>query len=212
MRATLRQAVHDLDAVEGIAITAVSPLARTAAVGPEQDDYLNAVVLGWTTLSPRELLAATSAVEDAHGRIREQRWGPRTLDLDIVAIEGVVSTDPVLELPHPRAHERAFVLVPWAQADPDAVLPGPDGGLVAALAETAPDRAGIRWLALDWFDAPEEPDDAARRRRRSASRTRRPGGAGRRRTRPHRPHRPRRPHRRDPPPSRAHPPGAPGLP
>jgi len=160
VRGTLRQAIHDLDAVDGISITAVSPLARTAAVGPEQEDFLNAVVLGWTTLSPRDLLAATSAVEDAHGRVRDQRWGPRTLDLDIVTIEGVVSTDPVLTLPHPRAHERAFVLVPWAQADPDAVLPGLGGGPVATLAETAPDRAGIRWLALDWFETPEPQSDA----------------------------------------------------
>lgn len=160
VRGTLRRAIHDLDAVEGISITAVSPLARTAAVGPEQEDFLNAVALGWTTLSPRDLLAATSAIEDAHGRVREERWGPRTLDIDIVTIEGVVSADPVLTLPHPRAHERAFVLVPWAQADPDAVLPGLGGGPVAALAETAPDRAGIRWLALDWFEAPEPPADA----------------------------------------------------
>ena len=62
-----------------------------------------------------------------------------------------------LELPHPRAHERAFVLVPWAHVDPDAVLPGLGGGPVAALAETSPDRDGIRWMALDWWDTEARP-------------------------------------------------------
>jgi dihydroneopterin aldolase/2-amino-4-hydroxy-6-hydroxymethyldihydropteridine diphosphokinase len=65
-----------------------------------------------------------------------------------------------LELPHPRAHERAFVLEPWAQVDPQAVLPGLGGGPVAALAATAPDREGIRWLALDWLTAPTPPSAA----------------------------------------------------
>lgn len=161
VRRTLRAAIADLDARPGLRITAVSPLACTAAVGPDQDDYLNAVVIGLTTLSPRELLAATTAVENAHGRVRAERWGPRTLDIDVIAIDGVLSADPLLELPHPRAHERAFVLVPWAHLDPDAEVPGPAGGAVAALAEVAPDRAGVRWLAFDWLDgAPEAPLDA----------------------------------------------------
>jgi dihydroneopterin aldolase/2-amino-4-hydroxy-6-hydroxymethyldihydropteridine diphosphokinase len=159
VRATLRSAIDEIAALDGVTLAAVSPLARTAAVGPEQDDYLNAVVVVRTALSPRELLAATSAIEDAHGRVRGQRWGPRTLDIDIVTIDGVASTDPVLELPHPRARDRAFVLVPWAQAEPAAELPGLGGGAVASLAETAPDRGGIRWLALDWWDgAPAAPD------------------------------------------------------
>lgn len=161
VRATLRDALRALAATDGVRLVAVSPLARTAAVGPEQDDYFNAVVVVRTSLSPRELLAATSAIEDAHGRVREERWGPRTLDIDIVTIDGILSTDPSLELPHPRARDRAFVLVPWAQVDPSAVLPGLGGGTVTALAETAPDRAGIRWLALDWFDPATGADDAA---------------------------------------------------
>lgn len=156
-RATLRAAIDDLRAHPDIRLTGVSPLARTAAVGPDQADYLNVVVTATTTLAPRELHAVTCRVEDAHGRVRDVRWGPRTLDIDVISVDGVLSADPRLELPHPRAHERAFVLVPWAELDPGAVLPGPHGGLVADLAEAAPDRDGIRWLAADWLDATPEP-------------------------------------------------------
>lgn len=151
---TLRDAVSDLAGTRGIEVTDVSPLARTAAVGPEQPDYLNAVVLARTTLSPRDLLRATQAIEHAHGRERAERWGPRTLDVDIVVYGSVLAVTDDLELPHPRAHERAFVLEPWSQVDPEAVLPGLGGGPVAQLAATAPDRGGVRWLALDWLTAP----------------------------------------------------------
>ncbi len=163
---TLRAAVSDLARVPGLEIVDVSPLARTAAVGgPEQPDYLNAVVLARTTLAPRALLRATQAIEQAHGRERVERWGPRTLDIDLIVVGSTLAVTDDLELPHPRAHERAFVLQPWAQLDPDAVLPGLGGGPVAVLAATAPDREGIRWLALDWLTAPvpapqPEPDPA----------------------------------------------------
>ena len=153
--ATLRKAVAELSRTPGLAVVRVSPLARTAAVGgPEQPDYLNAVVLARTTLAPRELLRVCQGVENAHGRERSERWGPRTLDVDIVVYDSVQAVTDDLELPHPRAHQRAFVLQPWAQADPEAVLPGLGGGPVAALAETAPDREGVRWLALDWLTEP----------------------------------------------------------
>ncbi|MCC2307377.1 2-amino-4-hydroxy-6-hydroxymethyldihydropteridine diphosphokinase [Cellulomonas chengniuliangii] len=152
---TLRAAVSDLARVPGLELVDVSPLARTAAVGgPEQPDYLNAVVLARTTLAPRALLRATQAIEQAHGRERAERWGPRTLDIDLIVVGSTLAVTDDLELPHPRAHERAFVLQPWAQLDPDAVLPGLGGGPVAVLAATAPDREGIRWLALDWLTAP----------------------------------------------------------
>jgi dihydroneopterin aldolase / 2-amino-4-hydroxy-6-hydroxymethyldihydropteridine diphosphokinase len=154
---TLRAAVRDLAAVDGLEITALSPLVRTAPVGgPDQPDYLNAVVLGRTTLSPRALLRACQAVEAAHGRERLVHWGPRTVDVDIVLHGSTIGVTDDLELPHPRAHQRAFVLQPWAQVAPDAVLPGLGGGPVAALAETAPDRDGIRWMALDWWRTPED--------------------------------------------------------
>ncbi|MFI2753094.1 2-amino-4-hydroxy-6-hydroxymethyldihydropteridine diphosphokinase [Cellulomonas sp. P22] len=149
---TLRTAVTELAHVRGLEVVDVSPLARTAAVGgPEQPDYLNAVVLARTTLAPRELLHVTQAIEHGHGRERREHWGPRTLDIDIVVYGSTLAVTDDLELPHPRAHSRAFVLQPWAQLDPDAVLPGLGGGPVAALAATAPDRDGIRWLALDWL-------------------------------------------------------------
>lgn len=141
----LRSAVTALCAVEGLALRRVSPVVETDPVGgPEQPDYLNAVVLATTTLGPLELLRACQQVEADHDRARERRWGPRTLDVDVVAYGSTVVDDPVLTLPHPRARERAFVLVPWSLADPDAVLPGPSGGLVADLAEAAADRPGVR--------------------------------------------------------------------
>jgi dihydroneopterin aldolase/2-amino-4-hydroxy-6-hydroxymethyldihydropteridine diphosphokinase len=152
---TLRTAVHDLTQVSGLEVTAVSPLARTAAVGgPDQPDFLNAVVLARTTLAPREVLRACQGIENAHGRERSVHWGPRTLDVDVIVYDSVLAVTDDLELPHPRAHQRAFVLQPWAQADPEAVLPGLGGGPVAVLAETAPDRDGVRWLALDWLTDP----------------------------------------------------------
>ena len=152
---TLRAAVTELGRVDGLEVTAVSPLARTAAVGgPDQPDFLNAVVLARTTLAPRELLRVCQGIENAHGRERHERWGPRTLDVDLVVYGSVLAVTDDLELPHPRAYQRAFVLQPWAQVDPDAVLPGLGGGPVAALAETAPDKDGVRWLALDWLTEP----------------------------------------------------------
>ncbi|MCO7273953.1 2-amino-4-hydroxy-6-hydroxymethyldihydropteridine diphosphokinase [Cellulosimicrobium cellulans] len=159
---TLRDAITDLDRISGLEITEVSPLARTAAVGgPDQPDFLNIVLLARTRLSARDLLHACQAVEHAHGRVRDERWGPRTLDVDLVVYGTLTAVADDLELPHPRAHERAFVLEPWSQIDPDAVLPGLGGGPVAALAATAPDRGGIRWLALDWLtDAAPEPTGA----------------------------------------------------
>jgi dihydroneopterin aldolase/2-amino-4-hydroxy-6-hydroxymethyldihydropteridine diphosphokinase len=154
-QATLRDAVSALARVRGLTVVDVSPLARTAAVGgPDQPDYLNAVVLARTTLSARDLLHATQEIEQAHGRERLERWGPRTLDVDLIVYGSTLAVTADLELPHPRAYQRAFVLEPWAQVAPDAVLPGLGGGPVAALAATAPDRAGIRWMALDWLTSP----------------------------------------------------------
>lgn len=138
--AHLQAAVDTLAAAPGISVTAVSPVYQTDPVGgPDQPDYYNAVLLARTTLPPAGVLAAAHTAEAAEQRTRTIRWGPRTLDVEIISYDGVTSTDPELTLPHPRAHERAFVLVPWHDVDPAAELPGhgPVAGLIAALAAAA---------------------------------------------------------------------------
>ncbi|GAB2531943.1 2-amino-4-hydroxy-6-hydroxymethyldihydropteridine diphosphokinase [Brachybacterium huguangmaarense] len=143
----LRRAIALLGETDGVEILWEGPLVETDPVGGvEQDDFCNTVVGVRTALSPWELLAAAHAIEaDAH-RERLVRWGPRTLDVDVITWGDLRQDDPDLTLPHPRAHERAFVLVPWAAARPDDVLPG--HGRVADLAAQAPDRDGVRpWAA-----------------------------------------------------------------
>lgn len=109
----------------GLDCLAVSSVYETDPVGGvAQADYLNAVLLASSALPARDLLARCGAAEAAAGRLRTVRWGPRTLDVDVVSCDGEISADPVLTLPHPRAHQRAFVLVPWLELDPRAVLPG----------------------------------------------------------------------------------------
>jgi 2-amino-4-hydroxy-6-hydroxymethyldihydropteridine diphosphokinase len=104
---------------------AVSGVYESAAVGgPAQPDYLNAVLLASSALPAREILGLGQAAEQAEGRVRTVRWGPRTVDVDLIACGSEVSSDPELTLPHPRAHERAFVLAPWLEIDPAACIPG----------------------------------------------------------------------------------------
>jgi 2-amino-4-hydroxy-6-hydroxymethyldihydropteridine diphosphokinase len=120
---------------------AVSPVYETAPVGgPAQGDYLNAVVLA-DVPAGTDLLGLIDTAERAAGRDRGQRWGPRTLDLDVISVDDVVSTDPALTLPHPRAHSRAFVLAPWLDLDPRAMLPrlGPVADVLDVIG-----RSGIR--------------------------------------------------------------------
>lgn len=125
--ATLQSAIDDLgDAVREVRR---APFVTTDPVGgPDQPRFTNTVVVATTALAPHELLARLHAVEARHGRVREVRWGARTLDLDLVQYgdpslgTDVVSDDPDLLLPHPRAHERGFVLQPWSRVDPFAVL------------------------------------------------------------------------------------------
>jgi 2-amino-4-hydroxy-6-hydroxymethyldihydropteridine diphosphokinase len=121
----LQGGVDAIAGIDGVRAVAVSPVYETVPVGgPPQPDYLNAVLLVATSLPSRELLDRLHEVEAAFDRVRAVRWGPRTLDIDIITVAGEHSADPDLTLPHPRAHERAFVLAPWHDADPDAVLPG----------------------------------------------------------------------------------------
>ncbi|MDL2075310.1 2-amino-4-hydroxy-6-hydroxymethyldihydropteridine diphosphokinase [Streptomyces sp. GXMU-J15] len=140
---TLQGAVDALEDTPGLRIKAVSPVYETEPWGVEpgsQPSYFNAVVILKTTLPPSSLLERAHAVEEAFHRVRDERWGPRTLDVDIVAYADVVSDDPTLTLPHPRAHERAFVLAPWHDVDPGARLPG--RGAVADLLDAVP-REGV---------------------------------------------------------------------
>ncbi|MFI8305208.1 2-amino-4-hydroxy-6-hydroxymethyldihydropteridine diphosphokinase [Streptomyces sp. NPDC085927] len=140
---TLQGAVDALEDTPGIRVKAVSPVYETEPWGVEpgsQPSYFNAVVVLRTTLPPSSLLERAHAVEEAFHRVRDERWGPRTLDVDIVSYADLLSDDPQLTLPHPRAHERAFVLIPWHDADPEAELPG--HGPVAALLDTVA-REGV---------------------------------------------------------------------
>lgn len=129
VRAVLEQAVRDVAAVPGVRVRAVSPLVASDPVGgPDQPAFLNAVLLAETTIPPARLLAELHAIEARHGRERATRWGPRTLDLDLVQVGRPGTRSEVraggssLTLPHPRAHERAFVLAPWSDLAPDALM------------------------------------------------------------------------------------------
>ncbi|GAA4228112.1 2-amino-4-hydroxy-6-hydroxymethyldihydropteridine diphosphokinase [Streptosporangium album] len=142
---TLQGALDCLFDAPGLDFVAVSPVYETEPVGgPEQGPYLNAVVIAQTSIiEPLTLLERALGVENAFGRVRTERWGARTLDVDLITVGDVVSDGPELTLPHPRAHERAFVLVPWSQVDPDAVLSGRRvADLLAGL-----DQAGVRLRA-----------------------------------------------------------------
>ncbi len=127
--ATFAAAVRTLADSDGIELTAISTPIETVALRPQGEDadapaYLNGVVLVRTTLPPRALLSLLHDIERRYGRVRAERWGDRTLDLDIIDYAGLQSATDELTLPHPRAHERAFVLRPWAEVAPEAVLPG----------------------------------------------------------------------------------------
>lgn len=127
--ATIRSAVSALEATEGIADVMLSPLRETIAFGldgpnPNAPKYLNAVATATTHLAPHALLNRMQEIEHEHGRLRTERWGDRTLDIDLILYGGRVIQDELLSVPHPRAHERDFVLAPWVALDPHAVLMG----------------------------------------------------------------------------------------
>ncbi|WP_265443275.1 2-amino-4-hydroxy-6-hydroxymethyldihydropteridine diphosphokinase [Flexivirga meconopsidis] len=154
--ATLRSAVRSLDRTAGLDLVAVSRLFETDPVGgPEQPDYLNAVAVGTTRLAPWTLLERLHEIEAGRGRTREIRWGARTLDLDLLQVGDPAAGNDLrsdraeLTLPHPRAAERAFVLAPWADADPAATLRA--GEVVVPVRDLldSSDRSGIR-PGPDW--------------------------------------------------------------
>ncbi|MBL3686045.1 2-amino-4-hydroxy-6-hydroxymethyldihydropteridine diphosphokinase [Leucobacter zeae] len=139
---TIRAAQRELAAAPGIRSFTASRLHETIAFtaeGPDPDAprYLNGVATAETTLAPHELLDLMQAIESRHGRVRDVRWGDRTLDIDLILFGGRVIRDERLAVPHPRAHERDFVLAPWLDLDPDAVLMG--HGRVAELLERVGD-------------------------------------------------------------------------
>lgn len=138
--ATLERAVAALDALPESSILAVSSWHGTVALtvdglDPEKPAYLNGVALLQTYLDPYSLLDALRAIEAENGRERVERWGDRTLDLDLIAFDELEIDSDVLQVPHPRAHERDFVLAPWLEVQPDArlVTHGDVATLLAAL-------------------------------------------------------------------------------
>jgi 2-amino-4-hydroxy-6-hydroxymethyldihydropteridine diphosphokinase len=142
--ASLQSALDSLADTPEVFVTAVSPVYDTDPVDSPTgaEEYLNAVVMIDTTLSAHTLLERTQAIEEAFGRERGPiRNAPRTLDVDLILVGDKVCDDERLVLPHPRAHERGFVLAPWADIDPDAEVPG-RGRVVDLL--TAVGRAGVR--------------------------------------------------------------------
>jgi 2-amino-4-hydroxy-6-hydroxymethyldihydropteridine diphosphokinase len=163
-RDILARAASAVAGLAAVRVTALSPVYETAPVGgPAQPDYLNAVLLAAVSLPSRTLLDRLHEIEADFDRVRLVRWGPRTLDLDIITVGAERSDDPELTLPHPRAHERAFVLAPWHDADPGAVLPG--YGAVAALLAGL-DQSGIRRSAVPLDGPPAVPPEGS------------PGGTG----------------------------------
>jgi 2-amino-4-hydroxy-6-hydroxymethyldihydropteridine diphosphokinase len=123
-RGAVRGAMDALATTPGITVIARSSLYETDPVGgPEQPRFVNAVVMIETTLEPYALLAAAHVIEGQWQRTRDVHWGPRTLDIDVIHYEGVQQDVPDLTLPHPRAADRGFVLLPWLEIDPNASLP-----------------------------------------------------------------------------------------
>ena len=128
VRAAVAEALDHLGSVPGVRLLARSRFYRTPAWGHvDQPDFINGAIALETTLAPRQLLDLLLATEQRLGRVRggdSPRWGPRTLDLDLLAMDGLMLDEPGLSLPHPRLHERAFVLVPLAEIAPGLVVPG----------------------------------------------------------------------------------------
>ncbi|MEM6425722.1 MAG: 2-amino-4-hydroxy-6-hydroxymethyldihydropteridine diphosphokinase [Cyanobacteria bacterium P01_D01_bin.128] len=140
----LKLAVAGLNQAPGVIIIACSSVYRTTPIGPPQPDFLNACVLFSTTLSPERLLNTLLSTEIRFGRQRRERWGPRTLDLDLLLYGDAVVTTPQLEVPHPRMGDRAFVLVPLAEIAPDWIDPVSQRSITALLQNVS--RQGVERL------------------------------------------------------------------
>lgn len=148
----LRNALKQLTSAENIIIMAISSIYETRPVGgPEQGPYLNACVKLATSLSPTKLLLTMQAVEDNLGRIRKERWGPRTIDLDLLIYENILINSPLLELPHPRMTERDFVLIPLAEIAPDLIIPGQAITLKELLLSRSPTEDVVLYQQNPWL-------------------------------------------------------------
>lgn len=141
----LEAALQSLSQRQGIQVLKRSRWYQTAAVGPPQPDYLNGCALLSVALSPQELLAVLLQTEALFGRVRRERWGPRTLDLDLLLYADWVLNLPELQIPHPRMRERAFVLIPLAEICPNWVDPV-SGDTITQLAKTV-DWSGVHPLS-----------------------------------------------------------------
>lgn len=127
--ATIRQAMDELNGTPGVTLTRRSGMYESwaltvAGIDHTEPRYINAVSTGRTELTAHALLEATRCIENEHGRTRHERWGNRTLDIDIITFGDTRCDDDDLQIPHPHAADRAFVLVPWLEIDPTAILPG----------------------------------------------------------------------------------------
>lgn len=149
----LRQAVSLLQD-RGARLLRSSRVYETEPVGPPQPDYLNAVIEVETDLSPRGLLIACLAVEQAMGRVRGERWGPRVIDVDILTLGELEVDEPDLQIPHPRMHQRGFVMIPLLELDADPILPG--GRTASGLRMDAWSIGGVRPFAPPLEPAPSE--------------------------------------------------------
>jgi 2-amino-4-hydroxy-6-hydroxymethyldihydropteridine diphosphokinase len=141
----LQGAVDAISDTPDVIVVDVSSVYETEPVGVTSDhpEFLNLVIVAETTLEPRTLLERAQAIEDAFGRERDgQRWSPRTLDVDLILVGNATVDKPDLRLPHPLAHQRGFVLVPWAEVDPTGELPGL--GTVSELAEAVGNAGVVR--------------------------------------------------------------------
>ena len=138
-RATLQQALYELAQRPGVQSLQASSLYRTAPIDSSGPDYVNAVARIETSLAPQALLAQLQQIENQHGRARPYRNAPRTLDLDLLLHGDAVVATADLIVPHPRLHQRAFVLLPLAELAPDLVVPG-RGAVAALLANVADQR------------------------------------------------------------------------
>lgn len=143
--ATVEGALATLDGVPGMRVLARSRWYQTAAVGPVQPDYINGCALLEVSLSPEALLEQLHATEHRYGRVRRERWGARTLDLDLILYGSLQLESTRLQIPHPRFRERAFVLLPLAEIAPDWIDPL-TVKTVADLASTVADRSTVQPL------------------------------------------------------------------